>query len=324
MAQKPRLLILTGTTASGKSAFLYHNFRDLPLAVINADSRQVYADLRISSASPTDAELCLFRHELYNFLPIDAVYSAGAFLSGARAAISRALGTGNFPVICGGTFFYIQSLLGGLLPEIPVAEEIRRRVEALPESEAWEQFNAIDPVAAARVHRHNRVRLNRQLMLCLAHGGPISAIARSGGIADEFDIMMLVFVPQRESLRARASARVEQMFSQGIVAEADAVVRRSLDLGLDWHSLPALTGIGTSEFFTAYSKTGKLPSELDGGQLAAVGQSITANTMQLVKRQMTWIRNSSGKPANTKTVDPSFEPERIAALARDFMQVRAE
>lgn len=323
MAQKPRLLILTGTTASGKSAFLYQNFRDLPLTVINADSRQVYSDLRVSSASPRETELRLFRHELYNFLPIDAVYSAGAFVADARAAISSALAADSFPVVCGGTFFYIQSLLSGLLPAIPVSEEIRERVEALSETEAWQQFHAIDPVAATRVHKHNRVRLNRQLMLCLAHGGPISTIARAGGIADKFDIMMLVFAPQREPLRERASARVEQMFSEGIVAEADAVVRRSLALGLDWYTLPALTGIGTSEFFAAYKNTGKLPSELGGEQLAAVGQSIIANTMQLVKRQMTWFRNSSAKPPNTKTVDPSYEHELIAALARDFMQVRA-
>ncbi|MFZ5630421.1 MAG: tRNA (adenosine(37)-N6)-dimethylallyltransferase MiaA [Spirochaetota bacterium] len=323
MAQKPRLLILTGTTASGKSAFLYRNFRDLPLSVINADSRQVYSDLRISSASPAESELSLFHHELYNFLPLDAIYSAGTFATDARQAIIRALSAGRFPVVCGGTFFYIQSLLSGLLPPIPVPEDIRQQVEALSETEAWQQFNAIDPVAAARVHRHNRVRMNRQLMLCLAHGGPISAIERAGGIAEDFDIMMLVFAPEREALRERVSTRVGQMFAGGIVGEADGVVRRSLAAGLDWHTLPALTGIGTSEFFAAYSQTGKLPSELDREQLAAVGQSIITNTMQLVKRQMTWFRNSSAKPPNTKTVDPSYEHELIAALARDFMQVRA-
>jgi tRNA dimethylallyltransferase len=324
MAQKPRLLILTGTTASGKSAFLYHSLQDLPLSIINADSRQVYRDLRISSASPGIAETRLFQHELYNFLPLDAIYSAGAFIADARQAIQRALAGGRFPVVCGGTYFYIQSLLSGLLPEIPVSEEIREQVEAMSENSAWQEFNAIDPVAAARVHRHNRVRLNRQLMLCLAHGGPISAITRAGGIAAEFDIMMLVFAPQREVLRERVSTRLQQMFTSGMVSEADAVVRRALEAGLDWHTLPALTGIGTREFFDAYSSTGLLPAELSGERLAAVGQSIITNTMQLVKRQLTWFRNSSAKPPNTKTVDPSYEHERIAALARDFMQVRAE
>ncbi|HNJ66710.1 MAG TPA: hypothetical protein PKW28_12505, partial [Turneriella sp.] len=114
MAQKPRLIILTGTTASGKSAFLYQSLHDLPLAIINADSRQVYRDLRISSASPGSAELGLFYHELYNFLPLDAVYSAGTFVADARQAIARSLAQGRIPVVCGGTYFYIQSLLDGV------------------------------------------------------------------------------------------------------------------------------------------------------------------------------------------------------------------
>lgn len=324
MAQKPRLIILTGTTASGKSAFLYQSLHDLPLAIINADSRQVYRDLRISSASPGSAELGLFYHELYNFLPLDAVYSAGTFVADARQAIARSLAQGRIPVVCGGTYFYIQSLLDGLLPAIPVPETIRAQVEEMSEAEAWQKFNAIDPVAAARVHQHNRVRLNRQLMLCLAHGGPISSIARAGGIADEFEILMLVFAPQREVLRERVSSRLKQMFAAGMVGEADAVVRSALAAGLDWHTLPALTGIGTSEFFDAYASTGLLPAELNTEQLASVEQSIITNTMQLAKRQMTWFRNSSAKQPFTKTVDPSYEHELIAALARDFMQVRVQ
>ncbi len=324
MAQKPRLLILTGTTASGKSAFLYRELSDLPLTVINADSRQVYRDLRISSASPGNEELKLFEHELFNFLPIEASYSAGAFVADARKAIHRSLEDGNIPVVCGGTYFYIQSLLSGLLPEIHVPDSIRKLVEEMPEAEAWRKFHEIDPVAAARVHRHNRVRLNRQLMLCLAHGGPISRIARLGGIADEFEILMLVFAPPREVLRERVSARLRQMLASGMVGEADAVVRHAIAAGLKWHTLPALTGIGTREFFEAYASTGLFPAELSAGQLESVAQNILTNTMQLVKRQMTWFRNSSAKQPFTKTVDPSYEHKLIAALARDFMQVRVQ
>jgi len=323
MAQKPRLLILTGTTASGKSAFLYEWLRDLPLAIINADSRQIYRDLRISSASPGGAELRLFSHELYNFLPLDAIYSAGAFVADARQAVDRAIAAGCMPVICGGTFFYIQSLLTGLLPEIAIPEEIRASVENMTETQAWQALYRIDPAAAAHIHSRNRVRVNRQLMLCLAHGGPISSIARSGGIVDDFEILMLVFAPPRDILRERVSGRVRQMFTAGLISEADAVVRRALAQNLNWHSLPALTAIGTREFFEAFRITGKFPAELDATQQAAVGQSIVTNTMQLAKKQMTWFRNSSAKPAFTKTVDPSYEHELIAALAREFMQVRA-
>jgi tRNA dimethylallyltransferase len=324
MAQKPRLLILTGTTASGKSAFLYQALRDLPLTIINADSRQVYRDLRISSAAPSGAELKLFAHELYNFLPFDAVYSAGSFVADARRAIERGLEQGRIPVICGGTYFYIQSLLNGLLPKIHIPEEIRSEVEKMPGTVAWQKFNEIDPVAAARVNERNRLRLNRQLMLCLAHGGPISSITRTGGIIDDFDILMLVFAPPREILRERVSTRLRQMFAAGMVSEADAVVRHALASNLNWRTLPALTCIGTREFFEAYVRSGILPAELNSEQLSVVRQDIIKNTMQLVKQQMTWFRNSSHKYAFAKTVDPSYEYELIAALVRDFIQVRSQ
>jgi tRNA A37 N6-isopentenylltransferase MiaA len=81
---KPKVIVVTGATASGKSQFVYEHLRALPLTVINADSRQVYTDLPVSSASPSAEEKSLFEHRLYNFLPIDAVFSAGQFMRSAK------------------------------------------------------------------------------------------------------------------------------------------------------------------------------------------------------------------------------------------------
>lgn len=321
MAELSRLLILTGTTASGKSAFLYHHLRGLPLTIINADSRQVYSDLKISSASPTPAEREIFAHELYNYLEPEKVFSAGQFVREARAAIERALGLGRYPVICGGTYFYIQSLLEGLLPEVTVPEAITQKVEQMTEAEAWETFSQLDPVAAAKVHRHNRVRVSRQLALCLTHGGPISSLARDGGIAQLHNILMLIFLPAREELHTRVAARVDQMFDAGIVAEAAAAVSRSLGQGRDWREVPAYTGIGIREFFEMHEETRVLPGDLTGEMQAHLRTRIIRNTMQLVKRQVTWFRNAASKPPFTKTVDPLYEHELIAALAREFLQV---
>lgn len=323
MPLKPRLLILTGTTASGKSNFIYDYLKTLPISVINADSRQVYRDLKISSASPTPRQLLLFPHYLYNFLPLDATFSAGAFIRMAKEAIAHAHGTGRIPVLCGGTYFYIHSLLQGLLPEIPVPDDIQSHVAKLSDDEAWQQFHAIDAVAAQRVHPHNRVRLNRQLALCLAHGGPISNLARSGGIQDDFEILMLVFAPSRTILQQRVTARVAQMFAEGIIDEAQIVFHMEQEKHLDWRLCPALSGIGIREFFEYYQTTKIMPLQLSVPERAAVAESIVRNTMQLIKRQMTWFRNAAEKPVNTKTVDPSYEPELIAALLREFIQVRA-
>lgn len=324
MAQKNRLLIVTGTTASGKSSFIYEHCKNLPISIINADSRQVYRDLLISSASPAPQELELLPHQLYNFLPLDATFSAGAFIRNAKEAIANAQSSGRIPVFCGGSYFYIHSLLHGLLPEITIPEEIRSHVAALSDDEAWQKFYAIDEAAARRVHAHNRVRLNRQLSLCLAHGGPISKLTRNGGIYNDFEIMMLIFAPSRKMLHERVIHRVEKMLEGGIISEAQAVIEAAREKKLDWHVSPALSGIGIREFFECYHETGLMPLQLSASEIAAVAENIVQNTMQFAKRQMTWFRNATEKPVNTKTVDPSYEPEQIAALAREFIQVRAQ
>lgn len=321
MAVKPPLIILTGTTASGKSAFLYRELTDLPLVVINADSRQVYRDLRISSASPSAAEMALLPHRIYNYLKVEETFSAGRFVREATTEIAAAHAAGRVPVICGGTYFYIQSLLQGLLPETEIPAAVRRRVEALDAEAAYRQLRELDQTAADRMHMHNRVRVNRALMLCLSTGKPISALARTGGIADHYEILMLVFAAPREWLRARVADRVEQMFAAGIVAEAESIVAawQAAYPARDWRSVPAYTGIGIQEFFAALDTGGHTPAMLTEGELSQVRQQIVNNTMHLIKRQMTWFRNAPAQPPNTKTVDPAYEHERIAALAREFL-----
>lgn len=321
MAAKPKLIILTGATAAGKSAFIYEHLRDLPLTIINADSRQVYAGITIASASPAAAELSLFPHALYNFLPMTESFSAGAFMRAAKAEIDQAVRAGRIPLVCGGTYFYLHALLYGLLPAIDIPETIRHEVESLMADEAYARLTEIDPDAARQNHTNNQVRVKRALMLCLAHNGPISALEKAGGIHDDFDILMLIFDMDRAVLRNRTAERVKQMFAAGLVAEIDWVVKAALAEGHmhTWRQVPALTGIGIREFFEIYELTQKSPSQLATDELARVEHEIAQNTIHLVKRQQTWYKNASPKPGHTKTVDPSYENGRIAALVREFV-----
>lgn len=318
---KPKVIVVTGATASGKSQFVYDHLAALPLTIINADSRQVYADLPVSSASPTQSELNQFDHRLYNFLPLDAVFSAGQFMRAARNLIAEVTSAGKIPLICGGTYFYLQALFAGLLPETPVSEAVRLEVEAMPREDAYARLEQIDKVAAANIHPHNETRLKRALMLCLTRGSAISVLPREGTILDDYDVMLLVFDPPRELVRERAATRIDKMFAGGLVAEvknASEMIAR-LAPEKSWRQFTALTGIGVSEFFDYAEKNGVGVGEFDDAGRQQIAAQILQNTMHLVKRQATWYRNAKPQPQNTKTVDPSYDNDRIAALVKEFI-----
>jgi tRNA dimethylallyltransferase len=318
---RQKVIVLTGPTASGKSALLYETLRHLPLTVINSDSRQVYRELKISSASPTPAEKSVFPHELYNFLPLEQAFSAGEFVRQAKTALVTAQAADRIPIICGGTYFYLHALLYGLLPTVEISESVRAEVEALSPRQAFIELEAIDPKAAATNHPNNLIRVRRALMLCRQLGGKISELAKTGGISESHDIQLVILNSPRDLLRERIRQRLESMLTQGLISEIQSVFAAAKHAApnQDWRQIPALTGIGIREFFEYHDEHGRLPAELDATQQASVVAEIAQNTIHLVKRQQTWFNNANPKPANTKTVDPSYENARIASLVESFL-----
>lgn len=315
-----KLIVITGPTAAGKSAFVYEFLRGLPLTVINADSRQVYRDLVISSAAPGEQEKDLFPHKLYNFLPLGESFSAGEFTRMAKSEIGRAQAEGRVPVLCGGTYFYLHALFVGLLPETTIPGEIQDSVGKMTADAAYARLKDLDPVAAEKIHPHNDRRMRRALMLCLTHDLPISQLKREGGILAEFEILMLVFDMEKAVLQNRVRQRVQQMFDAGITEEAQRIFSLlTHEEIIHWPGTPALTGIGIREFFGSYERLGKKPAELPAEELENIKSQIVQNTIHLIKRQRTWIRNANPRPANTKTVDPSYENAQIASLIKDFL-----
>ena len=321
MAALPKLIIITGATATGKSAFIYRELAGLNLDIINADSRQVYQNLRISSAGPDENELKQFPHFLYHFQNEQNAFSAGEYVRLARAAIEQSVAGGRTPLVCGGTYFYIQALLGGLLPPIEISEATRSAVEALSGEAAYAMLSEKDAVAAGRIHPHNIYRVKRALMVCVETGRPMSSIMRTPGLAEGFDILMLIFSGERDKLSGQITGRVDKMFAAGLVAEVAKVFSDLAGYAelSRWKQFPALTGIGVREFFEFYEAEGVLPNKLSTAQIELLKENIIRNTQGLVKRQLTWFRNAPGKPANTKTVDPAYENARIAALVKEFL-----
>ena len=278
-SDRPRIALIAGPTASGKSA------RALALAesqggtIINADASQVYRDLRILSARPTADDEARVPHRLFGYRDGAIACSAADWAEDAKAAIAEALDRGRLPILVGGTGLYIRTLLDGIAPVPEIDPDIRAAVRRLSAAEAHPALSREDPEAAARLHPNDTARLHRALEVVRSTGTPISVWrgSRVGGIADSVDIRVENIVVAVAELYARCDARVDQMVEAGAIAEAAALRQR----GLDPH-LPVMRAIGVSQ----------LIQHLDGiWPLDEAVASIKQATRNYAKRQRTWLRH---------------------------------
>ncbi len=277
----PPIVVIAGPTASGKSALALGLARRLGGVVINADSMQVYRELRILTARPTAPEEAAVPHRLYGILPAAEPCSAARWLELARAEIAGARSAGRVPIVTGGTGLYLRTLDRGIadIPEIPAGTRraLAERLEAEGLAALRARLSLLDPVTAARLEPNDRQRTLRALEVWEATGRPLSAWQADGRRGDEAPIAWIWLDPPRADLHARAAARFAAMVRDGALEE----VRAFLALGLD-PALPAMKALGVPEL--GRHLTGELGLE------AAIERAVTA-TRQYIKRQTTWFRH---------------------------------
>lgn len=268
-----------------------------PSVIINADSMQVYRDLRVVTARPPLEDEARHPHRLSGYIDGAEACSAARWAGDARAAIGEAHAAGRLPVLAGGTGLYIRTLLDGIaaVPEIDPA--IRERVRAMTVADAHAALKAEDPGAAMRLAPADTARVARALEVVRATGRPLSdwQNARTGGIAGTVRLAPLVLLPPRDWLFARCDLRFDRMFIDG-QDEVAALVARKLD-----PARPVMRAIGVREI-AAFQAAG-LPGEdaKDAGRLA---------TRQYAKRQYTWFRGQAPpswprheQPLNSDSID---------------------
>ena len=287
-SSKPKLALIAGPTASGKSALAVELAQRLEAAgrravVLNADSAQVYADLRILSARPTEEEMGGIEHRLFGAWDGATPCSAADWATAAKRDIGALLGDGATPILVGGTGLYLRTLLDGIAPVPPIDPAIRAAVRALPQSEARAALEREDPAAAARLAPADTARTARALEVVLSTGRPLATwqAEKIGGIADQVDIHALVLLPEREWLVERCDRRFAAMLAQGAQEEVAALLARGLD-----PSLPVMCAIGVREVAAL------LQDELSFTQAITAGQ---AATRQYAKRQYTWFRHQPSR-----------------------------
>lgn len=274
-----RLVVLSGPTASGKSALALALAREFPVEIVNADSLQVYRRFDVGTAKPTVAERAEVPHHLIDVADPGEPYDAGRYVRDAGRAIGEIRARGKVPMLVGGTGMYIRALLRGLdpLPSDPrVREQLSRRWEAEGGAALHAELARIDPVTSAKVHPSDRIRVLRALEIAAVAGIPPSRARASWNPSDAgHGCLFLALWPDRETLYARIGARTEEMFRRGLAEE----VRGLLAMGFD-RTLKPMMSLGYRHAAAHL---------LDGVPLPETIEAVKRDTRRYAKRQVTWL-----------------------------------
>ena len=281
MATK-RAILITGATASGKSAVGLRLARRFDGVVVNADSMQVYAEMRVLTARPDVADERAVPHRLYGHIGAREHYSVARWLEDVQRVLIEVEQRGRRAIIVGGTGLYFNALTRGLSPMPQIDEDVRAywRAEAhrRPPQELHAELARLDPLTASQVRSSDPQRIVRGLEVIQSTGRPlVSWQAESGPpLLPEGSWRGLVMAPPRETLYARAEARFDEMMGRGALDEVRAL--RALQIDPDMSAMRAL-GVAP------------LMKHVDGevSYDTAIALAKT-QTRQYIKRQLTWLR----------------------------------
>ncbi|MFN3456592.1 MAG: tRNA (adenosine(37)-N6)-dimethylallyltransferase MiaA [Novosphingobium sp.] len=308
-AGKPRVALIAGPTASGKSDLavkiaLRLQAQGREAAVINADSAQVYADLRVLSARPSEEEMQGVTHVLFGAWDGAQACSAADWANAAKAEIAAAHARDAMPILVGGTGMYINTLLHGIAPVPDIDPAVRAEVRALPVELAYAALREEDPARAALLGPADVQRVTRALEVVRSTGHSMAhwQQQRVGGIGDAIDLTPVILLPERQWLYQRCDLRFELMWHGGAVAEVEALLSRGLP-----ESLPVMRAIGVPEI-AAF-----LRGEMSREQAMAAGQQATRN---YAKRQYTWLKNQNPGHWPRIVYENSIDFDLTASLLR--------
>lgn len=307
-ARRPRLLVVLGATATGKTALSIALAQQLGLGseVVNADSRYFYLGMNIGTAKPTLAERAGIPHHLIDTRHPLQGYSLAEYLDEARAVIADLHRQEIVPIVAGGTPQYLRALLEGWnVPDVPPDPELRARLEQLPVAAVYAQLLALDPASAERIGPHNARRMIRALEVTQAAGQPASIAA--GATPPVWDALVLGLRMERGPLYARIDARVAAMHDAGWLEEVTALVAQGVTA-----DTPAMSAHGYREVLQM----------LEGRMTREEAISSTCFLIhRYVRHQETWFRRF----ANVTWLDAAAPDvaQRATALATDWLAARS-
>ena len=276
MARK--LIIVSGPTAVGKTAWSIGLAQKYGSPIISCDSRQIYKEMSIGTAVPSKEELAAVKHYFIQDHSILQPYTAGDYEVEALALMDKLFADGHEVLVAsGGSGFFVEALCSGL-PDVPKADpQLREDLDRRLREEGLESLRMdlkrLDPEAYSNIDITNPQRVLRAVEVCLLSGKTFSSFKQTAAKERDFEIEKICMVRPREEMAERISKRVDQMLEDGLVEEV-----RSLQ---QYRNLPALRTVGYAEIF----------DYLDGNcTLEQAAEKIKTNTRHYAKRQLTWWR----------------------------------
>jgi tRNA dimethylallyltransferase len=276
-SRKPPLVLIAGPTASGKSALALALAQQIAGVIVNADSAQIYRDLRVLSAAPTGEEHQRAEHRLYGVQDGALPCSAAEWAELAAQEIASVHDRGLTPILVGGTGLYLRTLLNGIAPVPAIDPDVRAQVRDAPVEENRAKLGTLDPAATARLNPADSARISRALEVILSTGRTLTEWQnqREGGIAQKVELRPLILLPPRKWLYQRCDERFAHMIEQGAVTEVEALLARKLN-----PNLPVMRAIGVRELLAYLLGEQSLDDAVAAGQQA---------TRRYAKRQYTWF-----------------------------------
>ncbi len=284
METLPLITVLTGPTASGKTAVALALADQLNAGIINADSRQVYRGFDIGTAKPTSAEQALVPHYGIDVCDPGESWTAGRFFKEAQVWIRDIQAKGKRVLVVGGSGLYVRVLTEGIFDDAPIDEETRRSLRTRLECEGLEalyrELRRLDPGIAATIDSNNPARVLRALEVCLVSGRPYSVLRNELMPVLPYRSMLLGIAWERQELYKRINARVDAMLEAGFENE----VRALLEAGVDPACL-AMQSVGYKEMALYLSGSPRFDETVS---------LIKQHTRNFAKRQLTWFRRETG------------------------------
>ena len=277
MSSAKTLIVITGPTAVGKTALCLDIAQHFGIPIINADSRQIYKELKIGTASPTSEQLQLVPHYFVGSLSLTDYYSASLFEQQVLEILSRQFRSHDFALMAGGSMMYIDAVCDGI-DDIPTVDDqtretLKQRLKEEGLEKLVEQLKELDPEYYEIVDRQTPRRVVHGLEICLMTGKTYTSFRKREKKQRPFRIVKIGLNRPREELYDRINQRVDQMMQQGLLEEAKALY--------PMRQMHALNTVGYKELF----------DYLDGRwPLEEAVERIKGNTRRYARKQLTWFK----------------------------------
>ena len=271
------LIVITGPTAVGKTRLCIDIAKHFDIPIINADSRQIYKELKIGTARPTDEEMREVKHYFVGTLSLDDYYSASLYEQQVLALLEEQFKTHDFALMSGGSMMYIDAVCNGIddIPTIDdgTRETMKRRLQEEGLEKLCEELKQLDPEYYEIVDRQNPKRVVHALEICTMTGQTYTSFRKREQKRRPFRIVKIGLNREHTELYDRINARVDKMMANGFLKEAEGLFERK--------DLNALNTVGYKELFDYFEGRWTLKEAIE---------RIKGNTRRYARKQLTWYK----------------------------------